>query len=199
MILCGKKASKDHQLIFTNIVILYTEKNKIMTVFSGLGDAISAKTVFILTAPIQSGKTTSLTEWIRNKTNVAGILTPVINGKRVFQNIKTGEQFPMEAVPGESEVLTVGRFVFSRKNFNQAVEVIRNAINNPGWLVIDEIGPMELTGNGFSDILKEVLIRRNDKLLLVVRDKEDMAERVKQYFNLSNTVVIRSPEGLESL
>ena len=120
MILCGKKASKDHQLIFTNIVILYTEKNKIMTVFSGLGDAISARTVFILTAPIQSGKTTSLTEWIRNKTNVAGILTPVINGKRVFQNIKTGEQFPMEAVPGESEVLTVGRFVFSRKNFNEA-------------------------------------------------------------------------------
>ena len=56
---------------------------------------------------------------------------------------------------------------------------------------------MELTGNGFSDILKEVLIRRNDKLLLVVRDKEDMTERVKQYFNLSNTVVIRSPEGLE--
>ena len=63
--------------------------------------------------------------------------------------------------------------------------------------MIDEIGPMELTGNGFSDILKEVLIRRNDKLLLVVRDKEDMTERVKQYFNLSNTVVIRSPEGLE--
>ena len=197
MILCGKKANQDHQLLFTNIVILYTEKNKIMTVFSGLGDAISARTVFILTAPIQSGKTTSLTEWIRNKTNVAGILTPVINGKRVFQNIKTAEQFPMEAVPGESEVLTVGRFVFSRKNFNKAVEVIRNAINNPGWLVIDEIGPMELTGNGFSDILKEVLIRRNDKLLLVVRDKEDMTERVKQYFNLSNTVVIRSPEGLE--
>ena len=168
-----------------------------MTVSSGLDDAISAKTVFILTAPIQSGKTTSLTEWIRNKTNVAGILTPVINGKRVFQNIKTGEQFPMEAVPGESEVLAVGRFVFSRKNFNEAAEVIRNAINNPGWLVIDEIGPMELTGNGFSDILKEVLIRRNDKLLLVVRDKEDMAERVKQYFNLSNTVVIRSPVGLE--
>ena len=94
MILCGKKASQDHQLIFINIVILYTEKNKIMTVFSGLVDAISAKTVFILTAPIQSGKTTSLTEWIKNKTNVAGILTPVINGKRVFQNIKTGEQFP---------------------------------------------------------------------------------------------------------
>ena len=94
-------------------------------------------------------------------------------------------------------ILISARNFFSRKYFNQAIDIIRNAIDEPGWLVIDEIGPLELKGSGFCDILKEVLSRRNDKLLIVVRDKEKMVDSVKQYFNLQNAVVIHSTKGLE--
>ena len=114
-----------------------------------------------------------------------GILTPVINGKRVFMNANTKEQFPMEAT-GDEEPFAIGRFVFSKKSFNKAIQIIRDAVSKDGWLIIDEIGPLELKGEGFSEVLKEVLLKRNDKLLLVVR--EGLIQPVKDYFMIDATV-----------
>jgi nucleoside-triphosphatase THEP1 len=148
--------------------------------------------IYLLTAPIQTGKTTSLINWSEKRNDVHGILTPVINGKRVFMNVYTKEQFPMEAIDDETETLTVGKFVFSKKNFDKAVQIIRNAIEKEGWLIIDEIGPLELNGKGFSEVLKELLAIRQHKTILVVRDKDDMVEKTKKYFNLSKATVITS-------
>lgn len=36
-------------------------------------------------------------------------------------------------------------------------------MHKEGWLVIDEIGPLELSGEGFHDVLKEVLSNRSEK------------------------------------
>jgi nucleoside-triphosphatase THEP1 len=138
--------------------------------------------IVILTAPIQSGKTTSLINWSVARNDVHGILTPVVNGKRVFMNVQTKEQFPMEAT-GEEEKLTVGKFIFSKAGFEKAAGIIREGIDKKGWLVIDEIGPLELRGEGFCDVLKEVLAKRKEKIILVVR--EGMVEKVKVYFNIS--------------
>jgi len=152
--------------------------------------------IYILSGPVQTGKTTLLMDWIKNKKEVTGILTPVVEGKRVFMNIQTGEVFPMEAVEGEQEVLTIGRYVFSKINFDKAIQVVRQGMNNPGWLLIDEIGPMELRGEGFGTVLHEVINLRKEKLILVVRDKDDMPERVKAAFNVPGAAVIRSLSGL---
>ena len=101
-------------------------------------------------------------------------------------NAKTKEHFPMEAT-GDEEALTVGRFIFSKTGFEKAKQIIRDAINIDNWLVIDEIGPMELRGDGFCDVLKEVLAARTKKIILVVR--EGLAERVKQFFKINATIV----------
>ena len=142
---------------------------------------------FILTAPIQSGKTVSLISWSANRNDVNGIFTPVVGGKRVFMNAQTKEQFPMEAT-GEEETLVVGRFVFSKAGFDKAIQIIRNAIHKEGWLIIDEIGPLELKGEGFCDVLKEVLALRREKILLVVR--EGLAEQVKDHFSMYSSTCI---------
>ena len=138
--------------------------------------------IYLLSAPVQSGKTTSLINWSAARKDVHGILTPVIKGKRVFMNAQTREQFPMEA-SGDEETITVGRFVFSKTGFDKAIQVIRDAISKDGWLIIDEIGPLELRGEGFSKVLKEVLVRRNDKLLFVVR--KGMAQNVNDHFRIN--------------
>ena len=59
-----------------------------------------------------------------------------------------------------------------------------------GWLVIDEIGPLELNGRGFCDVLKEVLSVRRGKILLVVR--EGMTDQVKEAFVLPHVICISS-------
>lgn len=139
--------------------------------------------IYILTGPVGSGKTTALINWIKGRKDVSGILTPLTGEKRVFLNAKTGEQFPMEAEADESAVLSIGRFRFSKQNFEKAIQAIRETMHHDGWLIIDEIGPLELQGKGFHDVLKEVLAQRKDKLLLVVR--EGLLEKVKNYFELN--------------
>jgi nucleoside-triphosphatase THEP1 len=139
--------------------------------------------LYILTGPVHSGKTTALMNWIKKRTDVYGILTPLVNEKRVFLDIQISEQFAMETAEYDSTILTVGRFKFSKKSFDRAIGIIRDAIYKKGWLIIDEIGPLELRGEGFHDVLKEVIVQRKDKLLLVVR--EELIEKVKKYFELN--------------
>ena len=64
-------------------------------------------------------------------------------------------------------------------------------MHKEGWLVIDEIGPLELSGEGFHDVLKEVLSNRSEKIILVIRD--GIAERVKEYFNVTVAAIINNP------
>src|SRR5258705_6774485 len=58
---------------------------------------VMAGRFFILTGPIQTGKTTSLVKWSEKRNDVYGILTPIVNGKRNFMNVQARHLFDMEA------------------------------------------------------------------------------------------------------
>lgn len=130
----------------------------------------SESNIYLYSRPRGSGKTTSLEKWAGDRRDVNGILSPVIGGLRYFRDIRSGETFPMEAVENEDEVWEVGRFRFSRSAFEKAIQLLRAAIQAPGWLVIDEIGPLEMRGAGFHDILKELLELQRSPMLLVLRE-----------------------------
>ena len=85
------------------------------------------KKIYILTGPIRSGKTTKLTQWSAERKDVFGILTPVIGGKRFFMNAHTGEQFEMESGSGEKNSLPVGKFTFSKKAFEKAIDILNQS------------------------------------------------------------------------
>lgn len=160
-------------------------------IFVNAVHSTEVKPIWILTGMIHSGKTTTLLNWSEGRTDVTGILTPVVNAQRVLMNVKTREQFVMEAGEGETAVLEVGRFVFSKEGFDKAVEVIREGINSSAWLIIDEIGPMELKGEGFHDILQEVLQQQQTGQTLVLVVREGMVEKVKEKFGLQDATVIK--------
>jgi len=154
----------------------------------------SRQQIYILTGPIQSGKTTSLISWSANRNDVFGILTPIVNGNRVFMNAHNKEQFIMEAAEHEKEVLTVGKYTFSKANFDTAIQVIRAAIQKNGWLIIDEVGPLELKNEGFNSILKEVLTDRTEKTLVVVR--EGLTSEVENHFLITDAIVVNDIKKL---
>jgi nucleoside-triphosphatase THEP1 len=160
---------------------------------------VATNRVFIVTSPIQSGKTTSLVNWSEKRNDVYGILTPEVDGKRMFMDAHTRQLFLMEAKEGETELLSVGRFVFSKTNFEKAIQIIRDGMDKEGWLLIDEIGPMELRGEGFSEVLKDVLATRQYKILIVVRDKDNMVEKVKEYFNITEATSLPGAEAIKKL
>jgi nucleoside-triphosphatase THEP1 len=116
---------------------------------------------------------------------VYGILSPRIGDKRFFVDISTGEQFPMEAGPDDKQLVHIGKYAFSLCAFSKAVTILNNAIHQfNGWLVIDEIGPLELEGKGFDEILREILQDKetNLKLILVIRDT--LREKVISHYDL---------------
>lgn len=153
------------------------------------------RVVYLLTGPVRSGKTTALLQWAEKRKDVHGILTPLVNDKRIFMDANNKEQFAMEAAAGETNILEVGRFRFSKTGFDKAVQIIRDAIPKEGWLIIDEIGPLELRGEGFCEILKDVLTQRKEKILVVVR--EGLTDEVQQQFTFAGDPV--SPGSLDSL
>jgi nucleoside-triphosphatase THEP1 len=147
---------------------------------------------YILSGPVGSGKTTKLVEWSSARKDVAGILTPVKEKKRVFTDVQSGEQWKMEALKDEQDPIHIGKYRFSRESFDRASTLLRSLIHTPGWLVIDEIGPLELKGEGFGFVLQDILKERKGKLLLVVR--EGLAERVIHTFRMSDVKVITIEE-----
>jgi len=133
--------------------------------------------IFLLSSPIHTGKTTRLTEWIKNKDNVDGILQPVINGKRHIKHISSGKTQRLEILPGSQEknILAIGNCKFNSDVFTWTRSKLLLALNNyPEWLIIDEVGKLEMNERGLepaiSKILKDLNNQTTMNLVFVVRD-----------------------------
>lgn len=138
---------------------------------------------YILTGPVHTGKTTMLYNWCCQRSDVYGILTPLADGSRQFYDIATRRTLPMETAEGE-ECWSIGKYRFSIKNFMLASGIIEEALNKNGWLVIDEIGPLELMNKGFNEVMQKVVLISNDELkkLLVVRSS--IVEEVVTHYKI---------------
>ncbi|MBN3035178.1 MAG: hypothetical protein JW861_06300 [Bacteroidales bacterium] len=145
--------------------------------------------IYILSGAIRSGKTTRLMGWSSLGGDVAGILTPDRDGIRMMYDIAARKWFPFEAGPEvpEDRVIRVGGFRFSLRAFEKAAGILISALSvKPAWLVVDEVGRLELEGKGFGLVLPAVISRYKSgslqgSLLLVVRDSllDDVVRKFK--------------------
>ena len=143
--------------------------------------------ITIYTGPVNSGKTTRLKNWLETQEECGGILMPVLNGKKYLYSIESGETREIELHESEEDLLQVGRFTFSGNAFAWARKKIRAAVKQGKKLiVIDEIGPLELAGQGFEPeirrLIKEVRKKTDLKLILVIR--ESLMNRVAEHYRL---------------
>lgn len=144
--------------------------------------------IFILTGDIHSGKTTALEKWSNGK-SVAGILTPIVKGRRVVYNLLTANYFPLEANADDEDIISVGRYHFSQKAFHKMNMLFKQqSTHQREWLLVDEVGWLELEGKGLYDSLAYLVANAKPKLILVVRSS--LVEKVKEYFSLKEVKVI---------
>ena len=131
-----------------------------------------AENIFIFSDQIGAGKTTILKTWTQNKPTVTGFLSVKIDGKRFFDNLKTGEKRPMEI---ENSDLKIGKFSFDPEIFLWAEkELLKQYQSDKEWLIIDEIGPLEIRKNqGFHALILKIIQENpasKPKIIFVVRD-----------------------------
>lgn len=159
--------------------------------------------IIIFSRPIHSGKTTELVQWCKRQKNAYGILMPDIKGSRKILNIKTMEIFDIQCTDVEktNEPLTaIGKFHFYTAAFEEANQVLIGALTcKPDWLIIDEVGRLELGGKGFYRSMAEIADAYNNKrntgnLLITVRD--NLCEEVISFFKFKDHKVVKELEEL---
>ncbi|MBD3410693.1 MAG: hypothetical protein GF419_10870 [Ignavibacteriales bacterium] len=142
------------------------------------------RTIWSIVEPKGSGKTSTLLAWARRQGDAAGVGQPTIDGVRYLEIVETGERLRLEAGAEESDPLLVGRYRFRREAFRQANRRAVAALNlDPAVFFLDEIGALELEGEGVAPALERALAtNRAGRLLLVIR--EHLAEDIRERFGI---------------
>lgn len=136
--------------------------------------------VFLLTGESGSGKTslmTALSEILRSRhLNFGGFTAPGIwfNGKRagfVLHDLKSGTERILAETRG-SGTETYGRFVFNPVALRAGNQLLQDQAADPETdiILVDEVGPFELEGGGWSGSL-EKLVQSGLPQLWAVRTK----------------------------
>ncbi len=135
-----------------------------------------ANNIFILSQPIQTGKTSLLFQWVKQQEDIGGFLTPDINGKRKLYEISSQTYHDLQ-LHETDQGIQIGRFVFDETVFDKARQVMADAIHQHyNWIVIDEIGRLEMDRKeGLEPAVTNIINHfktqpSQTKLLLVIRD-----------------------------
>ena len=159
--------------------------------------------IYILTGAIRSGKTTALLHWSKSRNDVDGLLCPDdANGKRYFLKLKNKTIFKLEAEAETEAIVTIGNFKFLRSAFNEANDylILEASKTEPKYLIIDEIGKLELKNEGLNVSTKALISqfrsKNNTHLILVVRDY--LLDAVLEHYGLTECSILTTKD-LENL
>jgi nucleoside-triphosphatase THEP1 len=149
---------------------------------------------YLLTGPVQSGKSAALMSWVEGK-SASGVITPTIFGVKVLVNVSTGELFPYQNTVPEAGTVSIGKYHLFAEAFVSARNIIQNAWQNDDrWMIIDEIGRLELNDGGHHTVFAETLSRHKRNLLIVVR--EVLLKDVIEKYGLGDGIVIKRQQLL---
>lgn len=159
--------------------------------------ATSMQPLIFLTGPTGVGKST----WLKSQLpqGSTGILSLLVKNNRYFLDLSTQQQWPMEAAAGEADVLLVGRYRFSALAFARSRQLLLQAskAHREQWLVVDEVGPLELRGEGLAPVLSEVVTYPGPQLWVV---REACLEAVRQQWACADReVAVEQWPQLETL
>jgi len=135
--------------------------------------------ILVLTGPVHGGKTTflerSLARWASLGLAPGGFLSVAVTGASGatgydLLELRTGCRHPYLRREGKPDAERIGPFFFVPETLKLARSIIREA-DSGEFLVVDEVGPLELLGGGLWPVLREALSRPGLRCLLVVREE----------------------------
>ncbi|WP_350432660.1 ATP-binding cassette domain-containing protein [Shewanella sp. H8] len=154
--------------------------------------------VLIITGESGSGKTTALTELIQqchiNHIPLAGILCPGVmkEGQRFSSDIidiATNERCLFGHRTGVLDNKTNTRFSFTEQGMALGIKALTpKSIHKKSICIIDEIGPMELNGQGFGHQIAPLLAMNQSRHIWVVRP--NLVDQVCRHWSLNKPQIV---------
>ena len=139
---------------------------------------------FVHSGNIKTGKTTRLIQWASSQKNIDGIFQPVINDKRFIYHLSSKTLKILETT-NENNSYRIGKYLFNKTTFDWAKNILVEGIEKKlDWLVVDEVGLLELDGKGLAPVISEIISKKefNGKIIFVVR--QSLFERFITYYKL---------------
>lgn len=139
--------------------------------------------IFSITGPFYVGKTSlafRVVDMLREHSlTCGGVLSPG-SDERTYVNISDGSKHPY-FTPGEDLVdfdcrdITKKAISFGCRALNEGIQA--------DILFVDEIGKLEAAGKGFYSVLKNILPKRSDPVVAIIR--KDNVQRMKAIFGIN--------------
>jgi nucleoside-triphosphatase THEP1 len=151
--------------------------------------------IHILKGPVHSGKTTLLKNTIpllsEKNLRIDGYLSEAIwTGKKFFGydlvDLRHHRRHPFIRKQGQENWETIGPFFFLPETLDLAKRIIHRS-KKADICVVDEVGPLEISGKGVWPALKDTLRFSPPFLLLVVRNA--LVDRVLKKLGAADFVV----------
>ena len=124
---------------------------------------------------------------------VKGILSPAVFKDSIrigydVADIQTGKTIPLCRTDVEKEGTQIGNFIFMHEGLEFGNRVLEKSnLMNAKFVIVDEVGPLELKEEGWTISLDRLMGERISHLLIVVR--ESLIERVKERWNIQPEAV----------
>ncbi|MBE0460023.1 MAG: DUF2478 domain-containing protein [Candidatus Aminicenantes bacterium] len=135
--------------------------------------------LFILTGPLHSGKTTllkNIVQVLENKNmRIDGFLSQAVNknddciGYDLF-DLKNKKSFPYMRKSGKDKWIQSGSYFLIQKGLMQAKKIISRK-KDIDIFIVDEVGPLELSGKGLFPELEKLIREPVVPLLIVVQSR----------------------------
>ena len=153
--------------------------------------------VVIITGEIQQGKTTFtqniISELKRRRIKVAGFFSIGIdeNGIRNgfnLSDIETGKLIELCSDKKDEKRLRLGRFYFNPEALSLGNEILKPAnIADKQLIVIDEIGPLEVKGQGWCRAIDDLTVNFTIPQLWVVR--KSLVQKISRKWNIGDAYI----------
>lgn len=149
------------------------------------------KQIKIVTGKVHTGKTTRLFAFANSHKSVDGILVPVINDKRMIYHISSKELKQLEVDNNSNKCISVGKYNFLNESFSWAnKKLIDGFSKNPEWIILDEIGKLELEKKGLFESADFILTNfRNTKTNIIFVIRDYLLDAVLKSFNLNENEI----------
>lgn len=134
--------------------------------------------IYVLTGPVHSRKTTLLTQIsdsLREKGfNIDGFLSVSTwrGGERtgyLLYDLSENKRHPFVSTTGDASWQKIGPYYFIPEGIERAKRILLRS-RNVDFLIVDEVGPLELSGKGLWPVLADLLSDAGTDCILVVRE-----------------------------
>lgn len=179
-------------ITFLSQIVLYSED-----IYKSFKEEMNLRhPIFIIAGDQREGKTTFLNKTIQvlkeHGIIVEGIKAEGIDINRErygfnLVNVATGEKVLLCHLAEKKGWQQTGKYYFNPDGLNFGISKLKNV--TPGSiLVVDEIGPLELNGGGWSNSLRTLLDEFDSPMIWVVRRK--LTEKIILSFSLKNVTIM---------